>query len=643
MTCAICPKAGPPTGRRLSIPLLRNLTGGTVLTRWRRMHWVLAGTLGAYGIYSLLYIWRTSFVVSGQRVFSLFDDAMISMRYARNLAQGYGLVWNPGGPAVEGFTNPLWVGYMALWHLLPIDPTKISLAIQLTSAVCLIANLALVWHIARLLSAGNGAVALGAVILTAFYLPLNTWALQGMEVGLLALITMLGIWLVLRQATDRRLTPCLYALLGLSTFVRIDMIVPSAVLGLYLVWTDSTRRRRHAWVLGAVLLGALAIQTAARLWYFGDPLPNTYYLKVTGYPLLPRIAHGLAVFAGLVWQMNPVLFLCAFAVLLFRRDKRLLLLAAVFVGQAAYSIYVGGDAWEGWGGSNRYLSIAMPGFFILLANGLSLQVIWRRGPADPSAPPRRLQLGAVVLAALLCSIAWVYVSPLLGLAGVILAAAAVLAWSGRALRTARLGEGRSVGHGLSTEIRSGHRQLAVDPFVLALALFPALVTLDSVHGPTGLAEALLAVPPYHVLDSQASLAETQVLDQVTFPSASVAVVWAGAISYFANRNTVDLLGKVDPRIAHEAAHPASPESGPVDFWPGHMKWDYAYSVGELQPDVVMQLWAYGPGGLNALTLMGVPPDAQPYLAPNYVRVVVQGWPLYVRKDSANVRWSLVSR
>jgi hypothetical protein len=36
----------------------------------------------------------------------LDDDIMICMRYARNLAQGVGLVYN-AGEHVEGFTNPL--------------------------------------------------------------------------------------------------------------------------------------------------------------------------------------------------------------------------------------------------------------------------------------------------------------------------------------------------------------------------------------------------------------------------------------------------------------------------------------------------------------------------------------------------------
>src|SRR4051794_35154349 len=37
----------------------------------------------------------------------MVDDAYISFRYARNLADGFGLVFNPG-EQVEGFSNLLW-------------------------------------------------------------------------------------------------------------------------------------------------------------------------------------------------------------------------------------------------------------------------------------------------------------------------------------------------------------------------------------------------------------------------------------------------------------------------------------------------------------------------------------------------------
>ena len=40
--------------------------------------------------------------IDGRRYYGLFDDAMISMRYAWNLSHGQGLVWNPG-ERIEGF------------------------------------------------------------------------------------------------------------------------------------------------------------------------------------------------------------------------------------------------------------------------------------------------------------------------------------------------------------------------------------------------------------------------------------------------------------------------------------------------------------------------------------------------------------
>src|SRR4030042_4407855 len=37
------------------------------------------------------------------------EDAYISFRYAENVAQGYGLAFNPGESAAEGYSNPTWV------------------------------------------------------------------------------------------------------------------------------------------------------------------------------------------------------------------------------------------------------------------------------------------------------------------------------------------------------------------------------------------------------------------------------------------------------------------------------------------------------------------------------------------------------
>src|SRR5512135_2995012 len=72
----------------------------------------------AYVAWSVAFIRESSIVaVDGKRYFNLFDDAMISMRYAWNLSHGQGLVWNPG-ERVEGYTNLLLTLVMSIFTLL---------------------------------------------------------------------------------------------------------------------------------------------------------------------------------------------------------------------------------------------------------------------------------------------------------------------------------------------------------------------------------------------------------------------------------------------------------------------------------------------------------------------------------------------
>ncbi len=51
----------------------------------------------------------------------LLDDTFIGLRYARNLVEGHGLVFNPG-ERVEGYSNFLYVLVAALFLGLGIDP-----------------------------------------------------------------------------------------------------------------------------------------------------------------------------------------------------------------------------------------------------------------------------------------------------------------------------------------------------------------------------------------------------------------------------------------------------------------------------------------------------------------------------------------
>src|ERR1700733_1253424 len=78
---------------------------------------------------------RASLRIDGVRYFWLDDDMTISMRYARNLAHGLGLVWNPG-QRVEGYTNFGWTLVMAVVHLFPIPDAQTALYVRGISFVC---------------------------------------------------------------------------------------------------------------------------------------------------------------------------------------------------------------------------------------------------------------------------------------------------------------------------------------------------------------------------------------------------------------------------------------------------------------------------------------------------------------------------
>jgi arabinofuranosyltransferase len=511
--------------------------------------------LAAFSVYAFALIWRTSFLVRGERYFCLVDDAMISMRYAANLAHGYGLVWNPGGPRVEGYTNLLWVLYMAIFHLLPISPSKISLCLQATGWALLTINLIYVRRLARDLAHGSESVALAAVALTAFYFPLDNWALRGSEVAVLTPVVTIATWTALQRMRAGTSRIPLYLMLGAATLVRPDMAVTAGIILLSVAAIEPgpiAQRFRHLAIGGAIIAIFVGADTAFRLSYYGDLLPNTYYLKLTGFPLLPRLTRGLMVMLGFLGQIAPVLIVIYYSRVLRRLRPATALLVCVIGGQMLYSIWVGGDAWEWWFGSNRYVSIVMPLVMVLAAYAIRLRVRRNRDHTESAGASARV----------------------------------------------------------------GFRAAMILPVVFVIVTANAL----------NLSELLLIRQPPEIDYNRVLVYDAVLIRATTRPAAKIAVVCAGIIPYFADRFAIDLLGMNDRKVAHEPMHVATGWRRFVDFYPGHLKWDYRYSIDQLQPDLVQVLPV---------------PAEQPNLAHDYVTVNLPGYGWYGRTGSANVLWDRI--
>ena len=310
--------------------------------------------------FSSIFIYRASFLVDGRRYFTLFDDAMVSMRYGRSLTEGHGLVWNAGQPPVEGYTNFLWTLWMAALHMLPLPDRLTSLVVSATGALllmlCVIFTVRLV---VRLTPDRRDVATIAGALAVALCYPLVFWTLRGMEVGLLAALIVVGVDLAFGiAANERGRFTRLGAVLVLLTLTRPDGIVPAMAIGGWTLWQAACDRRRAALVVCAAPMLALAAHAAFRWFYYGALLPNTYYLKMTGVPLAVRLGRGIVTSAH---ELLVVAAPLAFAVA-GRRPWRpqIVLLLGLPLGLLAYSVYVGGDAWEWMPIANRYVTPGLP-------------------------------------------------------------------------------------------------------------------------------------------------------------------------------------------------------------------------------------------------------------------------------------------
>jgi hypothetical protein len=329
-----------------------------------------------------LYVHRTSFVVEGQRTHTLWDDAMISMQYARNLREGHGLVWNAGGERVQGFTNPGVTLVMALVHALPLSEFETSLAFQILNLAILAAIWVLTWRVSRSVFPRDPPIAVGATVAVASCAPLAIWSAQGADAGFVALWLLACIAVLARAEQEARpWPPAGFGLIAAGVAIRPDTtVLAAAILAVALRAPRREALRRLARGVLALAAVWVALALASQL-YYGDPLPNTWYLKATGAPFGPVVVNGVRQLLPWLPRMLPALGLALAVVVWERARPGVLLCLLPFLAGLAYHAAIGGDWMSRYG--SRFAVPALPPFLILAAAGL-----WRL--LEKLVPPPRL-------------------------------------------------------------------------------------------------------------------------------------------------------------------------------------------------------------------------------------------------------------
>lgn len=242
------------------------------------------------------------------------DDSFISYRYARNIAQGLGFVYNAGQPILS-ITNPLYTLLLAGGYF--ITRNLPALGNWLGTAAIGIGG----WLMARLartdpIEDHRGAGLASALLYICFPL---VWLALGLETPLQLMLGLLAVWLYLR----RQMAWAGLAI-GLATLTRPDMVILAGVLALdYLLsglFRPSPTEGQHSIPPLRPLLTAGGVFVASLLpwgiWAtltFGSPIPATLTAKsaqaalgITGISVGTSFLGGLATLGRDLAAQSPL-------------------------------------------------------------------------------------------------------------------------------------------------------------------------------------------------------------------------------------------------------------------------------------------------------------------------------------------------
>lgn len=206
------------------------------------------------------------------------DDAFITFRFARNWAHGFGVVFNPGQPPVEGYTNFLWLGWLSLHYRLGF--TDLELVAKLWGLLFGILSILVVANAAKPVVNLRSCAGMGLLVFSA---PFCFWIGAGMETALFSFL-LVSLVAKITSPSDRQPNhPAGWLLIG-GGFALLALTRPEGVW-LTVMTAAALLIRRAKGMRKACLclsIGFLLPYLPYFLWrfsYYGDLAPNTFYAK----------------------------------------------------------------------------------------------------------------------------------------------------------------------------------------------------------------------------------------------------------------------------------------------------------------------------------------------------------------------------
>ncbi len=293
------------------------------------------------------------------------DDTFIAMRYAQNLMRGNGLVFN-AGERVEGFSNPLWILIISFCTFLPID---LLVAIKGLGILCWIILLMIMQKMAQNHFDISAGVSFWMGTYLATSIGLVYFSISGLETIFFAMEILLMNYFLLERRFLSASLACAAIIL-----TRPEGILYLLPLAAFLQREGQEQRYRYRFLLPPIV--ALLLLYTGRLLYYGEWLPNTFYVKI--HPestLLGYLLNHLIILIRYTYESfdsGQIILLFAVIYLLFFVNRRHIGVVLT-LGMALFFIWFSSLDWMPFG---RFYQPAMPLIILLAFAGLEKMKTW---------------------------------------------------------------------------------------------------------------------------------------------------------------------------------------------------------------------------------------------------------------------------
>ena len=203
----------------------------------------------------------------------MLDDGLITLRYSRNLLDGYGPNWNHSGPRVEGYTSFLFMISLAAAGLLKIN---LIVAAKVFGSLCLFAAAVVAYLVIGRRTGSRWASMVGGLAIA--WSP-AMWLHAGSTLETTAYgLVVVALVAVVMAASPKEMVAL--APLSLAAALLRPEGIGVAILAhiAAVAFVDTDRRAVLTRFAGLVVLPFLGY-VSWRWVYYGYPLPNTVYVK----------------------------------------------------------------------------------------------------------------------------------------------------------------------------------------------------------------------------------------------------------------------------------------------------------------------------------------------------------------------------